>query len=120
MLKVYQLNFDRCQGDDHVQLAFMDPTPLKAAKAFAEGKYDHVATVDTLDLDVAFQQTNHISHAWTENDDVEAHTDRPRSTSVGDIIVDVNDDSYLIAPIGFERIPETVVRITQRMFNKEN
>jgi hypothetical protein len=59
--------------------------------------------VFTDSLDWAFHQTNNISHVWNLNEDVEAHTDITKSTSVGDLMFD-GEDWFVVAPIGFTKI----------------
>jgi hypothetical protein len=48
-----------------------------------------VGTVWAEDLDDVFAKSNHASRPWTENEGVCPKVQRPRSTSVGDVIVDV-------------------------------
>lgn len=45
-----------------------------------------VATVDTDDLEEGYRLTNNIDHPWPENEGVKCLTDKPRSTSVGDML----------------------------------
>ena len=50
--------------------------------------YEMVAVVDGEDVDMAFQLTNHIDHAWWENSGVTLIGEpQHRSTSVGDVVV---------------------------------
>lgn len=77
-----------------------------------EPNYNRVARVATSDLDRAHYATNHVAHAWQENEDVEAFTDSARSSSIGDLFMlsTVNHDGsetnelYVCAPMGFEKI----------------
>jgi hypothetical protein len=71
--------------------------------AWKLGEYHVAATVFTDSLDWAFHQTNNISHVWNLNEDVEAHTDITKSTSVGDLMFD-GEDWFVVAPIGFTKI----------------
>lgn len=71
MIKVYH----------RVAPEFLNPTvPVH----FPEG-FLLVATVSKNQLDKAFELTNHIDHNWIENEDVEVHVSRARSSSVGDV-----------------------------------
>ena len=36
---------------------------------------------------MAWEATNHIDHAWTENGNVKSLTHRPRSSAVGDVFL---------------------------------
>ena len=62
-----------------------------APAPFTNEHYTLVALVEGEDIEMAFRLTNHIDHSWTENEGVAAKVARPRSTSVGDVIVKVND-----------------------------
>lgn len=66
-------------------------------------QYELVALVDTDDLDLAYQLTNHIDQPWTQNSGVTALTDRPRSTMIGDIIIN-SDGAFVVAGVGFESL----------------
>lgn len=66
--------------------------------------FTHVATVEAPALGAVFQLTNHIDAAWTENTGVTAHVGRPRSTSVGDVVVDENREAWICAMVGWEKI----------------
>lgn len=66
--------------------------------------YALVAEVETTDVEMAFQLTNHIDEDWTLNPGVRAFVQSCRSTSVGDMIVMPDDEAYLVLPIGFRRL----------------
>ena len=51
--------------------------------------YQLVATVRAEDLDDVFDKSNHARMPWTENESVSPKVQHPRSTSVGDVVVDV-------------------------------
>lgn len=57
----------------------------------------HVANVyiDDAQYGRAFELTNHIDHAWQDNDHVDAMTDKARSTSVGDVI-ELSDGRFMV------------------------
>lgn len=77
-----------------------------AGKDFPEG-YSLAASVECDNIDEVFRVTNHIDESWTENPEVkELHDPRPRSTSVGDVVVseDENNQAYLCAGMGWEKI----------------
>ena len=70
-------------------------------KDFHEGKFTHVADVNTDNKDTAFNLTNHIDTSWQENKNVNPASDRrERSTSIGDIFV-CDDAVYAVEGHGF-------------------
>ncbi len=80
---------------------------IEAARtAWNRGEYEAVAEVTTEDdhKEAAFSLTQHITDSWTLNDNVKALTDRPRSTSVGDLVKDETGAFYIVSHIGFEPI----------------
>lgn len=66
--------------------------------------YEHVANVHVLALGDTFQFTNHIDKPWTEHLNVEALKENPRSTSVGDVVVDESGKVWLCASVGWEEV----------------
>lgn len=71
---------------------------------FNPADFELVATVETADLDVAFQLTNHIEGLWWENNWVTLiGQPKHRSSSVGDVF-ELNGDYHLVAPVGFFRM----------------
>lgn len=76
-----------------------------------EGELEKVAEVDTDEVDVVFQLTNHIGESWTKNPGVEALTSNPRSTSVGDV-AEKDGRFYVCASAGWDELtPEQVARL---------
>jgi hypothetical protein len=70
-------------------------------------QYKAVALVDVPELHQVFQATNHIDSNWTENAEVVAlpNGKGQRSTSVGDIVVDLSTNtSYICASFGWDEI----------------
>ena len=65
--------------------------------------YDFVATVDTDNLEVAFELTNSIDCAWWTNAKVISRfeDDGCRSTSVGDVII-IDGRPFQCASVGWE------------------
>lgn len=49
--------------------------------------FTRVATVQTDDINEAWQKTNHVFHPWGENEGVTAHQEKVRSSSCGDVFV---------------------------------
>ena len=49
--------------------------------------FTRVATVQTDDINEAWQKTNHVFHPWGENEGVTAHQEEVRSSSCGDVFV---------------------------------
>lgn len=66
--------------------------------------FDLVAQVDTDDLDAVFELTNHISDDWTKNPGVRAIAKHPRSTSVGDVVVNSQENVFICLPVGWKEI----------------
>jgi hypothetical protein len=66
-------------------------------------EFKHVANVDTADLDVAYERTNHIDQPWWENKGVLALGERcHRSTSVGDVMENAETGVLsMVASFGF-------------------
>lgn len=65
-----------------------------------------VALVETDELETAYRQTNHIQRAWTENEDVQPLTSRPRSSSVGDVFVLPGGKAMRVAGCGFVEVTD--------------
>lgn len=64
--------------------------------------FEHVATINTNDLETAFERTNHIDKAWHENTDVICHK-TSRSSSVSDIM-EKNGKFYVVVSCGFKEV----------------
>lgn len=106
MIKVYHLDWDKAREQD--LKAFYDC--IMDAKPFPDFDcYYPVACVDTDDLEVAYRQTNHITHDWTTNPDVSCYRVRNRSTSVGDLAVN-RDKTYVVASFGFDEVDHVVLK----------
>lgn len=86
--------------------------PAAVRQALDLGEYKKVATVDTDDTERAFELTNHINQAWTENTEVVAASGDHRSSSVGDLVQTDDGQVYLVANMGFELI--LVPKLSQR------
>jgi hypothetical protein len=105
-IDVYQLDWDAVAQDDVLDIIHKADPP-SIIRAWTAGKYEHVATLDlpqstrVVDtLDIAYEKTNNINHAWTENSEVTAHVSPCRSTSVGDVIV-VEGIYHIVSRVGF-------------------
>jgi hypothetical protein len=87
---------------------YADVTNMAKESAIREalelGEYEEVAEVDTHDKETAFRLTNHIESDWQLNDGVTAKTNKARSTSVGDLMIDDDGDRWIVAPVGFKRL----------------
>lgn len=86
----------------------MMPFGNKQPDEVALTNYDMVAYVDASNLDVVFHHTNHIDHSWWENDGVELIKES-RSTSVGDLIIEVDGfggvcGAWLVSGVGFKKV----------------
>ena len=90
------------------EAAFSAQSFGRVEDALAQGFYHSAALVEAPVIDEVFPLTNHIDHDWTENEGVRVLTDRPRSTSVGDIAVDLSTgQAYSCAQIGWKPIART-------------
>jgi hypothetical protein len=68
-------------------------------------EYTKVSLVEADSVADTFRITNHIDSDWRMNDEViESYKDRVRSTSIGDIVEDEDDDFYLCASVGWEKM----------------
>lgn len=65
--------------------------------------YSLVATVNTNDLDEAFELTNHLDKNWSENDKVDAVSSSVRSTMVGDLM-EIDEEFYIVLALGFKKL----------------
>ena len=63
--------------------------------------FEYVADVESNNMDDAYRLTNSIEFYWGDNEEVEEHGSRHRSTSVGDILV-CEDGIYAVAMSGFK------------------
>ena len=62
-----------------------------------------VAHVDTDDMQVAYELTNTIDHAWWLNKEVKPFVNKARSTSMGDLMIGP-DGTYAVAACGFVKV----------------
>ena len=67
-------------------------------------RFKLVAIVDSNSLDEVFRLTNHIDHAWTDNEEVEPVGPQHRSTSVGDLVQLPTGKWYLCDLVGWKEI----------------
>ena len=68
-------------------------------------EYEMVAVVEASSLEDIFRLTNHIESDWTGNAEIlEVIATYPRSTSVGDIVVDENEMIYYCDNVGWKHI----------------
>lgn len=117
MIKVWHINESRLLGEidswDQADPRYLDARmgmrddgrqERAATELKKEGFYDLVALVDTDDLDVAWESTNHIDDSWTKNRGVQAQTENPRSSSPGDIFEKDTGESFVCASIGFRKL----------------
>ena len=74
--------------------------------------YTLVASVECRNKERAYQLTQHIEGSWLDNPDARALTEKARSTSVGDIIVDPNDCvPWIVDEVGFQVVLDVRGRI---------
>ena len=65
---------------------------------------ERAATVEAEDAEVVWMALQNHSVPWTDHDEVECHTDFPRSMDVGDIIVWSDGTRERCVAMGFETI----------------
>lgn len=71
--------------------------------------YNKIAIVeaDAIDIDDVFRITNHIDSDWAKNPEViELFHNRPRSTSVGDVVVDGIGSKFYCDTVGWTEVRE--------------
>lgn len=79
-------------------------TEADAMTVFDPDLYEWVADVHTDRMGMVFQLTNHIDTEWWENDEVKIFK-QSRSTSIGDVVYDVEADIYhLCMPMGWKEL----------------
>lgn len=68
-------------------------------------EYRHIATVRCKNLDDVFRVTNHVDRPWHENPDIKmVWKEVPRSTSVGDIVVDQDGNQWRVESVGWKHL----------------
>jgi hypothetical protein len=65
--------------------------------------YTLIARVKAMDVEHAYQLTNTIEHVWWESRLV-VHTQKARSTSMGDVIIDPDGKKWVCAQVGWEEV----------------
>ena len=97
----YQIHQIKIENfDAKTSITFADDLASKAADAMSTGYYEHVATIEADDLNDVFEIGN-----MGPEEKISRH-DSMHSISVGDVIT--NEDmtkSWVVAPIGFDRLP---------------
>ena len=79
-------------------------------KAYKNKGYDFVALIDTNDLDEAYKLSNNITSTWAKGEKVNTLSNEAeerggaRSSMVGDIFGDEDDNYYVVSPYGFTKI----------------
>ena len=80
-------------------------------KAWNAGQYQAVCFLETDDLDHAYMLSQNIEESWLMGDKVNTIFDSEakerggaRSTSVGDLILDEDDNYWVVAPEGFKNL----------------
>lgn len=74
------------------------------AESLPKESYQKVATVTAYSLEDAYMKSQNIESCWINDPDVDSALENCRSTSVGDIIIN-NDENqaYMVMDIGFEQ-----------------
>jgi hypothetical protein len=86
-------------------LVFSDQEPLSADTLDWPASYQIVAHVEAENMEEVYIKTQHLETAWWHNRGIKA-IQRSRSTSVGDVIQDEQDDLWTVAATGFVKIAE--------------
>lgn len=82
------------------------------SEAIAGGHFREVAVISASSIDEIFRLSNHIDDDWTQGASVLRAADARRSTSVGDIAMDVSTgDLYACASIGWKPLTESEAAI---------
>ena len=63
-----------------------------------------VAVVEAKSVDDVFRITNHIDQSWTKNPEVVRYVGQPRSTSVGDVVVEQSGTAFRCEMAGWSKI----------------
>lgn len=102
MIKVFHFKPTDRRSDESFHI--MSGSVEHAKAAWEQKLYEHVADVETDDLDQAFELTNTIHCHWVDNRGVTVHGDpRHRSTSVGDML-EQDGTLFIVSPLGFKRL----------------
>lgn len=99
MITVYHLDYSKLSDEEQLHVRIF-PDSAAMNRLFELGKYTKVAEVDSDNLELAFELTNHIDRSWTENKNVKSLVDNPRSTSVGDMM-ELDGRRYMVDSVGF-------------------
>ena len=77
-------------------------------QAYLSDKLERVAVIEATGLNEVYHRTNHIDSAWHEAgvDSLEVISKDPRSTSVGDIIVDQTGKAFRVSNFGFTELAD--------------
>lgn len=71
--------------------------------------YRLVAIVESPNRDAVFELTNHVFTGWHERASTLRRFDPgPRSTSVGDVVLDESDSLWACAPVGWSALPDAL------------
>jgi len=71
---------------------------------FTQKDFKAVAVVEAQSVDDVFRITNHIDDSWTKNPEVIRYVGQPRSTSVGDVVVDQSGTACRCEMAGWSKI----------------
>ena len=76
---------------------------------FTLANYYEVATVECDGLDDAYRLTNHIDKDWTLNRGILSCNATCRSTSVGDVVVEVDGKAFRCKRFGWDEVDNSTV-----------
>lgn len=88
--------------------AFIDMTTGFGAADFPNLTFEHVATLNCLDMDEVFSRTNSVNDAWYADPTAGAVRQGIRSTSVGDLVQDEEGTFYICAAVGWKPVDNHV------------
>jgi hypothetical protein len=107
---IFHVIHEQVRTGELERAAFRSVSDLDAAKIVATGasrqQYVHVATVETDDLDAAWELTNSIEAPWTQNDGLSfVAGPRQRSSMMGDVFMK-GSEAHVVAGCGFRAVPQ--------------
>lgn len=99
--RVYHLNWVKAalgplfDGEGDPFMITIDPEIDRVVEAFQGGLYDYVGKVSGGDVEEAWFAAQNYGNGWS---------DKPcRLTCIGDVLVDEDNNLFVVKPIGFEK-----------------
>lgn len=117
IIEVYHFDMQKAVHNGK-ELYFLRPEADDVLDLVKQGIYSKVAEVQSNDLEVAFELTNHIDSSWQENKGVTSFAERARSTSVGDLCIK-DDEVFVVSAIGFEKLSQEIKNLLQNPIKQD-